>query len=189
MIAVKGWQLSNPDYISLAQFELQTLNPSSKNQQPKGILLTGRARTDARAAFSTNHGNFEFSIADLSPQTDLFFLDGKVRVTGMRAVEKLTDDFRDDDFPSVATRGKTAWVVWQSYSGLADEIRVRKYDDGWKTFTRVPGTSGDVWRPQVTLDGAGLVWVVWSQQVEGNFDLYARGPWTKKGSSGCLPCV
>ena len=31
-----------------------------------------------------------------------------------------------------------------------------------------------MWRPQVALDGAGLVWVVWSQQVEGNFDLYAR---------------
>ena len=172
--AVQGWRLSDTDQVSLGQFELQTSSPSSEDQEPRGILITGRARTDARISCSTNHGNFEFSMADLSPQTDLLFLDGKVRVNGMRAIEKLTDDLRDDDFPSVAARGKSAWVVWQSYSGQADEIRLRKYENGWKTFTRLPGTSVDVWRPQVALDGAGLVWVVWPQQVEGNFDLYAR---------------
>ena len=34
--------------------------------------------------------------------------------------------------------------------------------------------SGDVWRPQVSLDKEQSPTVVWSQQVKGNFDLYAR---------------
>ena len=31
-----------------------------------------------------------------------------------------------------------------------------------------------MWRPQIALDREQRPWAVWSQQVEGNFDLYAR---------------
>lgn len=89
---------------------------------------------------------------------------------------RLTDDAREDDFSSLAVDSDgTVWAVWQSYSGLRDEIRVRRYSEGrWHTFTRVPGISGDVWRPQVAVDANHTLWVVWAQQVAGNWDLYAR---------------
>ncbi len=88
---------------------------------------------------------------------------------------KLTDDSRDDDYPSVAVLDDTtAWAVWQSYSGRAEEIRLSRYDGAWRTFTLVPGSSVDVWRPQLALDQEKRLWVAWSQQVDGNFDLYAR---------------
>ena len=67
-----------------------------------------------------------------------------------------------------------SWLVWQSYSGGRDEVRIRKLDDSWRTFSRVPGTSGDVWRPQVALGTQDRPWIVWSQQSKGNFDLVAR---------------
>ena len=86
---------------------------------------------------------------------------------------RLTENSQEDDYPTIAVSGEAAWAAWQSYHGDSDEIRVAKYDGKWRTFTRVPGTSGDVWRPQVGVSGK-RVWVVWSQQVEGNFDLYAR---------------
>jgi hypothetical protein len=98
------------------------------------------------------------------------------RDTTLVAATRLTDDLREDDFPSIAvdTDG-TAWAVWQSYSGRRDEIRLRRCAGGrWHTFTRVPQVSGDVYRPQVAIDGNHHVWVVWSQQVGGNWDLYAR---------------
>ena len=38
----------------------------------------------------------------------------------------------------------------------------------------MPNTSGDSWLPQVAVDAQNRVWVVWSQQVNGNWDIYAR---------------
>ena len=65
-------------------------------------------------------------------------------------------------------------MVWQSYTGESDEVRLSRYDGRWKTYARVPGATGDVWRPQVALDASRRPWVVWSQQIDGNFDIYAR---------------
>ncbi len=90
-------------------------------------------------------------------------------------VEKLTTDDRADDYPSIAAvDGKKAWLVWQSYSGQNDEIRLRQYDGAWRTYTRLPGVSGDVWRPQAVVTPDKRLWIVWAQQVAGNFDIYAR---------------
>jgi hypothetical protein len=88
---------------------------------------------------------------------------------------KISGEYGEDDFPSVAAgKNGEAWLVWASYSGLKDEIRLRRYAEGrWYTFTRVPGVSGDVWMPQVGVDHQNRVWVVWSQQADNNFDLYA----------------
>ena len=61
---------------------------------------------------------------------------------------KLTDDLRDDDYPSVAVLDNTtAWAVWQSYSGQVDEIRLSKFEGSWRTFTRVPGYERSVTFP------------------------------------------
>ena len=97
------------------------------------------------------------------------------QLPGQPTVEKLTADDRYDDFPSIAVvDGKKAWLAWQSYSDRNDEIRIRQYDGAWRTYTLLPGVSGDVWRPQVVLAPNKRVWIVWAQQVDGNFDIYAR---------------
>ncbi len=48
--------------------------------------------------------------------------------------------------------------------------------DGQQWAQPVPVTDEglDVWRPTVAVDGNGLVWVVWSQNLNGNWDLLAR---------------
>ena len=38
----------------------------------------------------------------------------------------------------------------------------------------VPNTSGDVWLPQAGVDSNNRLWVVWSQMLDGNWDMYAR---------------
>ena len=171
----KGWLLREEDRLSLHTFDFLTIRGRAARPDPKGILLRGEAGPAASIQVATNRGNFSFRISELEPGVELEFLDQGARVSGLRSTAKLTDDSRDDDYPSVAVLDETtAWAVWQSYSGQVDEIRLSRYEGSWRTFTRVPGTSGDVWRPQVALDKEKRLWVVWSQQVEGNFDLYAR---------------
>jgi hypothetical protein len=85
-------------------------------------------------------------------------------------------EFRQDDWPSLAVaRDGSVWVAWFSFGGDRDDLAIRRYRDGkWGAMLWVPGTSGDSWMPQVAVDAGDRVWVVWSQQVEGNWDIYSR---------------
>jgi hypothetical protein len=83
---------------------------------------------------------------------------------------------REDDLPAIAAAPDgSLWAAWLSYSGRRDEIGIRQYrDKRWSNLQWVPGTSGDSWLPQVAVDASNRVWVVWSEQRDGNWDLYAR---------------
>ena len=47
-------------------------------------------------------------------------------------------------------------------------------DGKWSNLHWVPNTSGDSWLPQIAVDAQNRAWVVWSQQVNSNWDIYAR---------------
>src|SRR5712692_3859434 len=81
---------------------------------------------------------------------------------------------REDDLPAIASSPDgSLWAAWLSYSGGRDEIGLRQYRNGqWSNLQHVPGTSGDSWLPQAGVDTQRRVWVVWSQQLDGNWDLF-----------------
>ena len=85
-------------------------------------------------------------------------------------------EFRQDDLPSIATAPDgSVWIAWLSFVGDRDDVVIRHYQGGaWGTLQWVPGTSGDAWHPQTAVDASNRVWVVWTQQLNGNWDLYAR---------------
>jgi hypothetical protein len=85
-------------------------------------------------------------------------------------------EYRQDDSPSIATAPDgSLWATWLSFDGARDDVAIRRNVQGkWENLQWVPGTSGDNWLPQIGVDASNRVWVVWSQQVNGNWDLYAR---------------
>jgi hypothetical protein len=85
-------------------------------------------------------------------------------------------EYRQDDSPAItAAPDGSLWATWLSFAGDRDDIAIRRYRSGkWENLQWVPGTSGDNWQPQIAVDAADRVWVVWSQQNSGNWDLYAR---------------
>ena len=85
-------------------------------------------------------------------------------------------EVREDDLPSIAAAPDgSVWLVWLAYSDRRDEIAVRPWKDGeWGNMRYVPNTSGDVWLPQAGVDADGRLWVVWSQMLAGNWDIFAR---------------
>lgn len=174
LLAMEGWWFEAHDRISLNQFQID-LTSRRQGLLPKGFLLKGQAPPTARIQVSSNQGNFSFEPAQLPPGTVRTFLQGSVQVEGLLHSWRLTGEEREDDYPSVAVGPQgDVWVAWQSYSGGRDEVRLRKYQGQWRTPTLVPGAEGDVWAPQAVLDGTGRLWIVWSQQVQGNFDIFAR---------------
>ena len=85
-------------------------------------------------------------------------------------------EYRQDDLPSIAAAPDgSLWIAWLSFEGDRDDLAIRRFrNQKWENLQWVPGTSGDSWLPQIAIDSANRVWVVWSQQVKGNWDLYAR---------------
>jgi hypothetical protein len=85
-------------------------------------------------------------------------------------------EYRQDDLPAIAAAPDgSVWVAWLSFSGDHDDLAIRRYHDGkWGDLHWVPNTSGDIWLPQIAVDAGNRPWVVWSQQLNGNWDLYAR---------------
>ena len=83
---------------------------------------------------------------------------------------------REDDLPSLsAAPDGSLWLAWLAYSDGRDDIALRHRVDGtWGNLQYVPNTSGDSWYPQIAVDASNRVWVVWTQQVRGNWDIYAR---------------
>ena len=84
--------------------------------------------------------------------------------------------FRQDDFPSIAAAPDgSLWLAWLSFVGDRDDIAIRHYVNGqWSSLQWVPNNSGDNWMPQAAVDASNRVWVVWPQQVNNNWDIYAR---------------
>ena len=83
---------------------------------------------------------------------------------------------REDDLPSLAAAPDgSLWLAWLAYSDGRDDIALRRYVGGtWGNLQYVPNASGDSWYPQIAVDARNRAWVVWTQQVEGNWDIYAR---------------
>lgn len=82
------------------------------------------------------------------------------------------------DFPDVlvSSPGAMAYGAWMGYdfSTDQDEIYVATLSDtAWTTGVGT-GIRGDLFMPRLGDAGAGGVWIIWSQQVAGNWDLYAR---------------
>jgi len=140
-----------------------------------GILIHGRGGPGAALELRTRQGAFSFALSELSWRAPLEKMGGAVRVARLPGHTRLSRAMRENDFVDIATAPDgNAWVVWTSYAGGRDEIRLAQFvNDVWNTDSPVPGVSGDVWRPRVGVEGDGTVWVVWSQQVRGNWDLYA----------------
>ncbi len=158
---------------------LATLTTAAALGQPNDAQ-PGRLRTDAPAQHEVARRNIPdlgtseafMNPRDPEPEPPL---DPRIR-DAMR----LSEDSRFDDFPDIATNPadrSEVWMSWASFDGYRDEVRLARHDPQagrWGTWTQVPGVSGDVWRPRLAFDGRGRLWILWSQQDGGNFDLFAR---------------
>lgn len=140
----------------------------------------GRQRTDAPAQHEKARASIVVDEATeryFNPRTPAPEPPADPRIT---EATRMTDDTRSDDFPHIVSNPQNraeVWCAWLSYSGRQDRVHLAKYvpaANNWGAWSVVPGSIGDVWRPQLAVDGKGKLWVSWAMQVNGNFDLYAR---------------
>jgi len=171
--------------------------------QDNGLLLAVELlNTGTRFDVLTERGGFSFTADQVGLGDPRNFLDGQASVERVPSTVQLTDSLEEQDFPAVAEAGDTLYIAYvefthgdrsqkwpqqmaekpKSFDGLAqpaggDQVMVLEYSKSKKTWGSPYAASApkqDVSRAAVAVDGEGRVWVIWSAQVKGNFDIYAR---------------
>ncbi len=125
----------------------------------------------------TRRGTLHFVPSDMPLFRSQYFLDGNVRVERVPPVSPAAAErVGQQDYPSLlSTRSGVLWMAWQEYHESQDDsVCVR-----WKTEEEtgplfVLARKADVFLTTLAEDSEGRVWAIWSMQVEGNWDLYAR---------------
>jgi hypothetical protein len=145
----------------------------------------------------TRQGNFSFKLADLPLGTQKPYLDGKATAEREEGAVRLTGRETEDDYPALAKGPDgTVWLAYVEYrpappivmervraggfddlapTGNGDQILLVRFDGTtWSPPLEVTDPGLDVWRPTVTVDGRGAVWVAWAQQVDGDWEIFHR---------------
>ncbi len=124
----------------------------------------------------TKQGDFSLYPDRLQPFEPELFLEGTVRVERVPPAARIASERKaQQDFPSLLSSASgSLWVAWQEYRDDADAVCVRKrVGDTWgPVFVLIRGA--DVLETAVGEDAVGRIWVIWSMQVDGNWDLYGR---------------
>jgi hypothetical protein len=171
--------------------------------QDNGLLVAAEL-LDRAAKFEvqTGQGSFSFSAEQVGFGDARNFLNGRASVERVPFTVQLTDSIEEQDFPAVAQADDILYIAYvefthgdraqkwpqqmatkpASYEPLArpaggDQVLVMEYSLSKKTWGVPYAASAakqDVARAAVAVDGSGTLWVVWSAQVKGNFDIYAR---------------
>ncbi len=127
---------------------------------------------------------------------------GELTVRRISAANPIVAGKTEDDFPAACyDRNGYLWVAYISYTvkdesrridqpqlkeqpanfkafftpEFGDQLCVMYYHSGrWSKPTAVTGDKEDLVRCAITADGAGGIWVAYSANRQGNFDIYAR---------------
>lgn len=166
---------------------------------PNLVIVSLKAPADATLTVETEQGRFAIPLAEVADGRAHPYLNGQVEAQRIANGVPLRDGPEQADFPSAAadTQGST-WVAYVEHqprgpedlesfqdrpksfaefapSGGGDQVRLIRFADGQGAEpldVTAPGL--DVWRPSAAIDRDGKVVVIWSENKDGNWDLYRR---------------
>ena len=164
---------------------------------PVRMRVTLDAPLTARLEVATDRGSFDFSIEEATSGDELEFLDGQASISGELAATRLTGAKTEDDYPVMAKAPNgSVWLAYVEYTpgpplvadrvadgnfdllvphGHGDRIRLMEFDGrSWHAPIDVTAGGLDIWRPSIAVDKQGVVWIVWAQSVEGDWEILAR---------------
>lgn len=167
-------------------------------------ILVAAVLEDPEAVFSiqTAQGNFSFRASQVRFDQPISALGGRVRIDRTAHTLQLTDSIEEQDFPAAAQTEDSVWVSYvefvhgdrsqaiqgqlreepKDFDFLArpaggDQVFLMEYSKArrsWSPPVAVTPPGQDVMRTAVAVDGRRRVWVFWSANQGGNFDIWAR---------------
>ena len=188
-------------------------NAASVYQENGIVVTVADTGSPVQFSVKTAVGNFSFASTavtfgkPISPTVSTY----RVMVYQTGGALPLTTSNEDEDFPAVAQSGDNIFLsyvrfvhgdrtlaaslntstVITDFSYLArptggDQVLLMRYSKSLRTWTGpfpVTNSGEDIMRTAVTVDGQGRIWVFYSAQRNGNFDIFARAM-DASGSAG-----
>ncbi len=192
VVALRAYHFQPPDRVDGNKFEFATrpwvtafqqvdLSPGRPGPRavfPNGVYATVKGD---RFKLTMDGASYPLAIADQE------LAGGNIEVqVALTPLELSAHGSGEADYPSVAAgpNGRAA-AAWQEFLGEKDRLVTREFD-GRSWLPAEPHEASqtrDVFRTAVAYDGAGTLHLVWSAQVDGNWDLYER----RKTAEGWQP--
>jgi hypothetical protein len=189
--AVQGmtaWKCRTHNYIAPAE-RYPIMPASGKPKEPalepwaNGVTIAVRGATPT-VTLTLHNGEAKFEASDVPLGEPKHFLGGQIRVEQLphtvvvRPPAPTKVDAVQDDYPAFWVRYKTGkhYLAWVAYLKEKDRVLLAERDgpDGkWSEPIEVAGL-GDHFRVALASTHDDTLWVVWSSQRDGNWDLYAR---------------
>jgi hypothetical protein len=171
------------------------------------VLVTVEPEGDAATLeIDTEAGKAAIRLSEVGTVEPKSYLKGEITAQKLPAATRIINSPTENDYPSAAVAPDgTIWVAYVAYKrggepdmaaaakgdfltfvpkGNGDQIFLIHFDGKtWSPPMPVTGpTLHDLWKPTVTVNGGGAVVVAWSQQVEGNWEVWrwAYSPDTKE---------
>ncbi|MDZ4289902.1 MAG: hypothetical protein U0984_18195, partial [Prosthecobacter sp.] len=198
--AARKGRSNNPKKMGIAKRAAANLGPMQEN----GIFVRLQEVTaDSLVEVTTAQGTFSFKVGDVKDGDPLDLLDGRAAVQRTAILgRQMSPDRSDDDFPALAV-GKegTACLVYLRFTpGIDRDERAKRWDAEPADLTFLAKPAGgdqlwlqvregntwgkdriavtepgrDIYKSAVAVDGKGVIWIVWSERLAGNFDILSR---------------
>lgn len=189
---------------SAPRFKARAKKPTPDLPVANGVLVTlDDVTAESIVTVATKQGEFSFQLADVPFGQRLLSLDGAADVIRIPVSYQVTTAATEEDYPSaVATPDGTVYAAYTAFTHGKDFAKRTPFGDeeprdlsnlnqptggdqvflqwcrGGRWSPPLPATQGgeDLYKTALAVDGRGRVWVFWSGQQDGNFDLHAR-PW------------
>jgi hypothetical protein len=167
-----------------------------------GVISTFRdLNSSSEVTVETAQGKFQFKPSEVGYGNPVKLLDGRAMVDRVPASASIVSTKEEQDFPAAASdRDGNVWVAYQQFTpnpkftgfrnqlrgekvdfaelkepAGGDQVMVARYSRGrWEDPVAVSDARIDAFKTAVAIDGSKRVWVFWSENRGGNFDIYAR---------------
>jgi hypothetical protein len=208
-----GWHFSAGDRTEEnRRWQIAIQTPLLGAVPQKGVIVGADAAPEAKFQVATALGNFSFTPADVPFGPPLRVLGGRAEVERVPNLLVLAPSDDDQDYPALAGSGDDVYLAyiefshpdrelenfatmkkqpanfdWLARPAGGDRVKLMRYAKAarrWSAPEDVSPPHEDCMRASVAVDGRGRVWVIWSANRGGNFDLYARyreqGRWSRE---------
>lgn len=150
--------------------------PAATPVQLPSLMVHVRSNPGGSAIrMKTAQGDLSFDTASVKPFEPALFLNDQIRIERVPPPSPIAgEQLGQQDYPALyAASSGRLWVAWQAFEDHSDSLYVRqKLDDQWGPVHRIVEKE-DLFRSALGQDDSGHVWIVWSMQKNGNWDLHS----------------
>ncbi len=137
-----------------------------------GLLVVTEGPQDL--ALKTPKGSLTIDTRELEPGLRRSYLEGRVVASQVPLAQVLTGEETYDDFPALLVEEGKCRIGWIEYRDGGQRILSRRLEgQGWSSLVEIQ-RGQDLSGLQMVRGREGSIWWIWSEQIDGNWDLYAR---------------